>query len=347
LSGAYSVAAGALIVCLAIPAFGSTAPQTDWCKRLTVRLPGISMATCRSSELMPTGAVSLNGFPILARDIAAVKNEQNKNVPMRILLLGGIHGDELTAASIVFKWLQFMQTPAAREFHWMVVPVVNPDGLLAPRAKRVNANGVDLNRNFPTPGWQQDAPRYWAKKTGSDPRRFPGTAPLSEPESRWLNEEMERFRPHVIISVHAPYGVLDFDGPAAPPRRFGRLLLNRVGVYPGSLGNYSGMHKNVPVITIELPNARAMPSDAEVRRIWQDMLNWIRHNVPQQEEVSDTRITSLSLKLKPEEAGLPKAQPLPLDSVTCSIWQNLLTCIKRNAFSQEFVLDERAEMPAR
>jgi hypothetical protein len=104
------------------------------------------------------------------------------------------------------------------------------------------------------------------------------------------------------------------------------------------------MHKNVPVITIELPNARAMPSDAEVRRIWQDMLNWIRHNVPQQEEVSDTRITSLSLKPKPEKAGLPKVQPLPPDSVTRSIWQNLLTCIKCNAFSQEFVLDERAEM---
>jgi hypothetical protein len=107
------------------------------------------------------------------------------------------------------------------------------------------------------------------------------------------------------------------------------------------------MHKNVPVITIELPNARAMPSDAEVRRIWQDMLNWIRHNVPQQEEVSDTRITSLSLKSRPEEAGLPKAQPLPPDSGIRGIWQNLLPWIKRNAFSQEFMLDKRAKMPAR
>ncbi|HCN87797.1 MAG TPA: murein peptide amidase A, partial [Oxalobacteraceae bacterium] len=64
----------------------------------------------------------------------------------------------------------------------------------------------------------------------------------------------------------------------------GRLVFSRVGVYPGSLGNYSGVQRNVPVITIELPNARAMPSDAEVHRIWQDMLTWIRRNVPQQTE---------------------------------------------------------------
>ena len=200
----------------------------DWCRRLVVRLPGITNPMCILSELVPTGVNSLQGFP-----------------------------------------------------------------LLASKANRVNANGVDLNRNFPTPNWQQDAPRYWAKKTKSDPRRFPGHAPLSEPESRWVHDEMVRFRPDVIISVHAPFGVLDFDGPAQPPRRFGRLLLNRVGVYPGSLGNYSGVHKNVPVITIELPNAQKMPSEAEVKRIWLDMLGLIRDNVEPQSETAKMHAVSL------------------------------------------------------
>lgn len=283
-----------LAFCLIAPAFGkaaSTAQQPDWCKRLTVRLPGVSTATCQSSALTPTGALSRQGFPILMRQIPAAKSKDN-NKAIRILLLGGIHGDELTASAIVFQWLQWMKTPLAQEFQWTVVPVVNPDGLLAPKPRRVNANGVDLNRNFPTPGWQKDAPRYWAKVTKSDPRRFPGRAPLSEPESRWINQEMERFQPDVIISVHAPFGVLDFDGPVAPPQRFGRLVFNRVGVYPGSLGNYSGTHKNIPVITIELPNARTMPSDAEVGRIWQDMLNWIQRNVPKQVNMSATRPSS-------------------------------------------------------
>jgi murein peptide amidase A len=247
------------------------------------------MATCQNSALAPTGALSQKGFPILARRIPAAKNGSR---PVRILLLGGIHGDELTASAIVFQWMQRMPTASAQEFQWSIVPVVNPDGLLAPTPKRVNANGVDLNRNFPTPGWQQEAPRYWAKVTRSDPRRFPGKAPLSEPESRWLNEEIERFQPQVIISVHAPFGVLDFDGPAPPPRRFGRLVFNQVGVYPGSLGNYSGHHKNVPIITIELPNAQAMPPDAEVQRIWQDMLSWIQRNVPKRQELAKPRLTT-------------------------------------------------------
>ncbi len=272
------VAAG----CLPAFAIGANAvQQADWCKRLVTRLPGVSVADCQRSALLPTGAVSRNGFPILMRTLPAVKSGK-QGEPLRVLLLGGIHGDELTAAAIVFEWMQWMQAAPAQEFHWHIAPVVNPDGLLAAKPQRVNANGVDLNRNFPTPGWEQDARRYWAKTTGSDPRRFPGQSPLSEPESRWLHEEIEGFRPDVIISVHAPFGVLDLDGPAKAPRRFGRLYFNRVGVYPGSLGNYGGLHKNVPVITIELPNALAMPAPAEVRRIWQDMLAWIARSVPSQ-----------------------------------------------------------------
>lgn len=268
---------------LACASASAASPQQgDWCKRLAPRLPGISVADCERGGLAPTGATSLKGFPILTRDVPAVADRPDTQAP-RILLLGGIHGDELTASSIVFQWMEWVSAPAARGFHWRIVPILNPDGLLAPRPQRVNANGVDLNRNFPTPGWEQDAPRYWAKRTRSDPRRFPGRAPLSEPETRWLNGEMERFRPDVIVSVHAPFGVLDFDGPAPAPRKFGRLQLNPVGVYPGSLGNYSGVHKNVPVITIELPNALKMPPPAEVRRIWQDMLAWIARNVPPKE----------------------------------------------------------------
>jgi protein MpaA len=273
---------GALLLCV-LAGTGSVAvaapapAQSDWCKRLTPRLPGVSVKACQSTGLTPSGASSRKGFPILVRRIAPAKGAPAQ--PVRVMLLGGIHGDELTASAIVFQWMQLIgSTPEAQAMQWSVVPVANPDGLLAPKPKRVNANGVDLNRNFPTPGWAEEAPRYWAKATRSDPRRFPGKAPLSEPETKWLHEEMERFKPHVIISVHAPFGVLDFDGPAPAPTRFGRLHINRVGVYPGSLGNYSGRHKNVPVITIELPNAQAMPPDQETRRIWRDMLAWIQGN---------------------------------------------------------------------
>jgi len=254
--------------------YAATAPAAaPWCDRLATRLPTVSAAACRQSAVVPSGAKSNNGFPILERDIAA-----GPAAP-RVLLLGGIHGDEPSASALVFRWLQTMDSPAAQGLHWKVAPLLNPDGLLAAKPQRVNAHGVDLNRNFPTPDWQREAPRYWAKVTRSDPRRFPGKSPLSEPESRWVHETIESFHPDLIVSVHAPFGVLDFDGEAEPPRKFGRLNYRKVGVYPGSLGNYSGQHKQVPVITIELPHAQAMPPDAEVQRIWLDMLEWIRTNV--------------------------------------------------------------------
>jgi len=288
---AAALAGGTLVfICSSsLAASATAAQQAEWCKRLSPRLPGVSVAECQHSGLQPSGAVSRKGFPILVRSTPAGKAGKGA---VRVLLLGGIHGDELTAAAIVFEWMQWMQTGTAQQFQWKVAPVLNPDGLLAPKPQRVNANGVDLNRNFPTPGWQKDAPQYWMRVTGKDPRRFPGTSPLSEPETRWLNEEIERFKPHVIVSIHAPFGVLDFDGPAPAPQRFGRLYFNRVGVYPGSLGSYGGVHKNMPVITIELQNSLQMPSPDEVKRIWQDMIGWIARNVPnkQQAEASQGRV---------------------------------------------------------
>lgn len=273
-------AAIGLVLCSA----AAFADDGAWCKQVGARLPGVSAGDCRKIGLQPGGGKSSRGQPIMMRRYAAARPIAAR--PFRILLIGGIHGDELTASAIVFQWTQWMESAPARGFDWVVVPAANPDGMFAPKPQRVNAHGVDLNRNFPTPGWQQDAPRYWVKTTGSDPRRFPGKSPLSEPETRWLNDEIERFEPQVIISVHAPFGVLDFDGPAPTPHRFGRLVFNPVGVYPGSLGNYSGVHNKVPVITIELPNAQSMPPPAEVKRIWVDMLDWITRNVAQKTQTA-------------------------------------------------------------
>jgi murein peptide amidase A len=86
---------------------------------------------------------------------------------------------------------------------------------------------------------------------------------------------MNSFQPNLIISVHAPYGVLDFDGPAVPPSRLGRLYLDQVGIFPGSLGNFGGVHKGIPVVTIELPHAMRTPNDSEMRQMWIDLRRWI------------------------------------------------------------------------
>lgn len=242
-------------------------PQA-FCEQTVKRLPNVSMALCAHAQLITNGGRSVLGRPLFQRDVVS------PNAQLKVLVIGGIHGDELSSTALVLHWIQHsVQTPS--NVHWRFVPLVNPDGMLLAQPTRINARGVDLNRNFPTPHWDKEAPVYWKSRTKSDPRRFPGPKPLSEPESRWIHDEMERWKPDLIVSVHAPYGVLDFDGPTSPPQRLGRLYLDQVGIFPGSLGNFGGVHKRVPVVTIELPSAIRTPQEAEIRQMWLDLLRWM------------------------------------------------------------------------
>ena len=275
-----------LLALVPLPAVGHAAARAAepserdaWCASVTRVIPQIKAKTCEAAALKPVAAKSVLGREIMMRELKPA----HQHAP-RVLVVGGIHGDELTAVSVVFRWLELLQQPGydGPQLHWRVIPLLNPDGLLAKPPSRVNARGVDLNRNFPTWNWSSEAPRYWKVLTGRDPRRFPGNAPASEPESRWLHDEIARFKPEVIVSVHAPYDVLDFDGPPSGvemPARFGRLHLNRLGVYPGSLGNFGGLKEGIPVVTLELPHALKMPTEAELSHVWRDMQQWLRVNL--------------------------------------------------------------------
>jgi hypothetical protein len=241
------------------------------CGAYSAKIPNVKPQLCETAQLRDMQARSVLGRPIWGRDVAP------EEARLRVLVLGGIHGDEMSSSSLVFHWIamaQHLPTDNVLPIHWRFIPTLNPDGMFARPAKRVNASGVDLNRNFPTPNWARDARVYWESRTRRDPRRWPGTKPLSEPESRFLLEQMDSFKPNLIVSVHAPFGVLDFDGPTVPPTKIGRLYLDQVGIYPGSLGNYGGIHKGVPVVTIELPSASRTPMDSEMRKMWADLLRW-------------------------------------------------------------------------
>lgn len=243
----------------------------------------MSRELCEAARLQPTAARSVQGRTLWARDIWP------EHAALRVLVVGAMHGDELSSAAVALHWIGLAEqipADAPQGIHWRFVPVLNPDGVFHPSPRRVNAHGVDLNRNFPTPNWARDAKLYWEKRTAKDPRRWPGPKPLSEPESRFLYDEMRGFKPNLIVSIHAPYGVLDFDGPAVPPSRLGRLYLDQLGVFPGSLGNYGGVHQGVPVVTVELSNSTRTPLDAEMRQMWRDLLRWMNQRVGPVQEVA-------------------------------------------------------------
>jgi protein MpaA len=244
------------------------------CAQIGNKLTSVNTKDCLDQLFRFGGGYSVQGRPLIFKDMIPGKKQPKE---FRVLLMGGVHGDEYSSISIIFKWLQLFSPKALEgEYHWRFAPLVNPDGLLeGKQANRQNANGVDLNRNFPSEDWNATAVGYWQDSTGSNPRRFPGKGAASEPEVRWIVQQMIDFRPDVIVSVHAPYHLLDFDGPREAPNRIGELYLHQLGVYPGSLGNYAGLNKSIPVVTLELPSAGIMPQAAEIKLMWSDLVSWL------------------------------------------------------------------------
>jgi hypothetical protein len=245
---------------------------STWCKAVATFKPDITWERCRNLRLATGTGRSVQGIPLWTADI-----QPTPGVPprLRVLVLGGMHADEGASVSLVMDWISRSRSlSGAPRVHWRMAPLVNPDGFFRRPATRVNARGVDLNRNFATHQWNALAQKYWVDMTKRDPRRYPGAKALSEPEAQWVHRQIDSFKPNLIVSVHAPYGVLDFDGPPPPPNRLGSLFLDQVGIYPGSLGNYGGVVLGVPVVTIELKHSTQVPTP-EAEAMWNDLQGWI------------------------------------------------------------------------
>ncbi|UUZ78227.1 succinylglutamate desuccinylase/aspartoacylase family protein [Polaromonas sp. P1(28)-13] len=101
---------------------------------------------CEAAQLQASSAKSVKGQTIWVRDV------KPDHAGLRVLVVGAIHGDELSSAAVALHWIkQATQTPldAPQRIHWRFVPMLNPDGVLNRPPSRVNANGVDLNLQFP------------------------------------------------------------------------------------------------------------------------------------------------------------------------------------------------------
>lgn len=253
--------------------------MNEQCTRIGNKLGSVNIKDCLDINLTPTEGRSVNKQALLLKEYPPLARRSPLG---KVLLIGGIHGDEYSSVSIVFKWMKTLEQYHSGLFHWHIVPLMNPDGLLQKKSKRINANEVDLNRNFPMDDWENTALKHWRNSKGSNPRYYPGEKPLSEPESAWLVEHINDFNPDVIVAVHAPYGIVDFDGPRNGPYKLGRLHLNLLGTYPGSLGNYAGIQRKIPVVTIELPYAGIMPTQKEINDIWRDMIRWLSKNITEE-----------------------------------------------------------------
>lgn len=205
--------------------------------------------------------------PLLFAQFGSPKNDC-------VLFLGDVHGDELTTVCVLLKFAHYIKEHPTiyQDTCIIIAPLVNPDGFFSKPPQRVNANGVDINRNFPTRDWHADAVRLWQKKTRGSRRYYPGKKPGSEQETLFQMALIKRFKPQKILSVHSPLGFYDFDGPSADLDSFEQWLekisketnfpLKRNGYFPGSLGNYAGHERKIFTLTLELASSEPSRGNA-------------------------------------------------------------------------------------
>lgn len=165
----------------------------------------------------------------------------NNKIHNKVLVIGCMHGDEPQGEYLINEYLKDNSNTKIS-----FIPCLNPDGVKA--QTRVNSNGVDLNRNFPTKNWELTEKNNF----------YGGNEPASEIETQFLISAIEEFKPELIITLHAPYKVVNYDGNALNiANKISEIIKYPVEASigyptPGSFGTWAGIERNIPTITLEL-----------------------------------------------------------------------------------------------
>jgi protein MpaA len=179
------------------------------------------------------------GLPVLAYEFM--------NGGPEILILGGVHGDEIEGVICAQELLKEFMQSFPYKVNLTLVPQFNLEGVIY--KTRGNGNGVDLNRNLPTKDWSPEV------KT---PRYHPGPFAGSEKENHGLMKYVEEKNPKLVLSLHSWHPVLNVNGDCYA---FAKVLAERTGYKidddigyptPGCLGTYTGLERTSPTLTYEI-----------------------------------------------------------------------------------------------
>lgn len=165
--------------------------------------------------------------------------------PVFIALIGGIHGSyEANTVMLANRFIDFLRgSPEVvpSNVSVFVIPAMNPDGLArtGPRG-RVNANRVDLNRNWGC-DWIEDAASYQGVPFTT------GSSAFSEPETRAVREFLLHNDVRVAVFYHSRGSVV-FYGECGQAGQSLELAT--------SLSRATGYHVED---SAEYPTTRALP----------------------------------------------------------------------------------------
>ena len=165
------------------------------------------------------------------------------NITSSVIVIGCFHGDEPQGKYLIDEYIKINE-----DTNILFIPCLNKYGF--EHNIRTNSNGVDLNRNFPTKNWELSSKQ--------DNLFFGGTEPASEQETRFIIDIIENNNPKLILTLHAPYKVVNYDGDAKEISEkiseiIGYPVEESIGYpTPGSFGTWAGIERNIPVVTLEL-----------------------------------------------------------------------------------------------
>jgi murein peptide amidase A len=173
-----------------------------------------------------------------------------------VLYIGGIHGNEKTGISLCWDLAEGIADSSIdiSGRRVIIIPVFNPDGVAA--NLRYNANGVDLNRNYPA--------------LNREASEVNGVEPINQPESKYIHELILAEQPESIVVFHGYLNCIDYDGPgrelAEKMAAVSPLEVKKLGARPGSLGAWAGETLGIPIICVEFSESDSRLSD---KQLWQ------------------------------------------------------------------------------
>ncbi|MDX6615310.1 MAG: murein peptide amidase [Solirubrobacterales bacterium] len=201
--------------------------------------PAPAHAQAPTQLLTLTIGHSVEGRPIVAHELG------DPNATRTALVVGVIHGDEPVGLRITRRLRN--QFSGIKGVKLWVIDTVNPDGVAAHR--RTNAHLVDLNRNFPY---------LW--HSGPHDGYYPGTGPLSEPESRATHDFIEQIQPQFSVWYHQPWNAVlkPCHGPAPIQKRYARIAQMQTSCrgegLPGTAINWENhTFPGTTAMVVELP----------------------------------------------------------------------------------------------
>ena len=180
---------------------------------------------------------------------------------------GGYEGNTVDLANHLLLYLHQHPEAVPSGATLYIIPDMNPDAVARGRnaGARVNANGVDLNRNFPTHNWVTD---WDHANCWNDHPTTGGVSPGSEPETRAVVRFIYGHRIHALISYHAAaLGVFPGGTPWQPASERLADALGAVTGYPyppldigctytGTLADWAVENGVAAAVDMELANHR-------------------------------------------------------------------------------------------